>query len=141
MKLTVQATGVRALILLMAVLAALFVLPRALSAPPTAEEAEEAIRAAWGRQEWAEWAPRLEDAPPAEKRALQEQIGRASIAQSQRTITAIAVRRSLVGPPFSYRWAYYVSARVSPGDRVEYYRISRGLATPIEELTWRLRLF
>jgi hypothetical protein len=141
MTITVRATGVRALLLLMAVLAALFVLPRMLSTPLTAMEAEQAIRAAWGRQEWSEWAPRLDEAPPSGKRAVQEQIGRAYIAQSERRMTDVTVRRSLVGPPFAYRWAYYVSARVSPGDRVEYYRISRGLATPIREFTWRLRLF
>lgn len=141
MKVTVRATGARALLLVVALLAALFVLPRALSTPPSAREAEQAIRAAWGRQEWAEWAPRLEDAPPADKRAVQEQIGRAYIAQSARHITDLTVRRSLVGPPFAYRWAYYVAARVSPGGHVEYFRISRGIATPIQERTWRLRLF
>jgi hypothetical protein len=128
--LTLRATGWRAFLLLAAAIAALFVLPRALSAPPARAEMEEAIRAAWGREAWAERSD-----------ATQEEIGRAFIAVSSRKVTDMTIRRSLVGPPFAYRWAYFVEARIEPDGGVEYYRFSRGLATRTSPFWWRLRLF
>lgn len=141
MRITFRAAGWRAFLLLASLIAALFVLPRALSVPPARAEVEEAIRAAWGREEWSRRSPGLEDAAGDEKRRLQEEIGRASIAISNRRVTDVTIRRSLVGPPFAYRWAYFVAARIQPGGDVEYYRISRGLATPTGRFWWRLRLF
>jgi hypothetical protein len=125
-----RATGWRAFLLLASVIAALFVLPRALSTPPSRADVEEAIRASWGRETWS--------VPSGQS---QEQIGRAYIAISNRRITGMTIRRSLVGPPFAYRWAYFVEATVEPGGGVEYYRFSRSLATPTSRFWWRLRLF
>lgn len=138
---TVRATGYRALLLLVALAAGCFVVPRLLSPPPSPAEAEAAVRELWGRQVRGEWLPRLQQAPPDSGRRLAEAMAKEFEAVEARRVSDVRVRRSWVGPPFARRWVYFVAVTPAPGGPREYYRLSRGLASPTSAFWWRVPLF
>ncbi|MES2176906.1 MAG: hypothetical protein V4550_03490 [Gemmatimonadota bacterium] len=132
----VRVFGRRALVIV-----ALLVAPRWFVPTPTNAQAESAIRAYWGRQASAEWMPRMQSAPPESARATAASMGDAMRDARERTIVTLAVRRSIIGPPFASRWTYYVRLKRATSSGYEYFRIRGGYASPESRASWRVPLF
>jgi len=143
LRITVRASGARAVILLVACAAMLCVLPRLLSRPPSPAEAEAAVRGLWDLQVSRTWGPQIQRAltDPDSARPLAAAMARDFEDVQARRITDLRVRRSWVGPPFARRWTYFAAVRSSPGRRLEYYRLSGGRAILSSAFWWHVPLF
>jgi hypothetical protein len=138
--LSVRGTGWRGVLLLGATLFALFGLPRLLSPAPSDADAERAIRDLWTRQIRDVRLPDLAGAPPDSAARIGEAMAAELARLETRRVAELRIRRSLVGPPFARRWAWFVRARESTGE-VGYYRLSRGFAGQASAFWWRFPLF
>lgn len=136
---TLKASGWPAVLLLAAVLAGLFAVPRLLSHPPSTEEASQAVRESWSRDVRETWLPRLQRASGDSAAIVAERMAAELEFVLNREITRLEIRRSLLGPPFGRRWTWFLRVHAAPAG-VSYYRMSRGLVTGVSPFWWRFPL-
>jgi hypothetical protein len=141
MALTIRFHGRRGIALLIVGAVAVCAAPRIVVPLPSTPEMESAVRSLWSREILARWAPFREGVSADSARAISVAIGNDLAALEQRTISAIGVRRSLIGPPFGARWTYLIRVSEARGRVASFYRMSRGLAYPSSRTAWMVRLF
>jgi hypothetical protein len=115
--------------------------PRLLSRAPSREEAERLVRLLQAREVSAPFLARLDDTPADSLATLQVEMARAVGEVERTSFDDVRVRRSLVGPPFTRRFAYAVETRESGSSTPGYYRISRGIASESSRLYWLVPIF
>ena len=132
---------VRGLIPSLALLLGIVMVPQLLAGTLSRGKAESLIADVHARRAAAAltsyYESRPEGAPVTEEmRRLAKQLEHAREIQFE----SIEVRRGLMVPPFSRRTAFYVEACRTREAPCEYFKVSRGYATPVDEFWWQVRL-
>ncbi len=139
---TLRAFGWRASLILAAVVGfLLFGVPRLLAPMPSADAVQRLVRDLHGRQVRDAMLQPVRAAPPDSAAVLVTEMAKAIVEVNRATLTVLSVRRSWLGPPFTYRWGYFAQVQESGPVSARYYRISRGMATETSRAFYLVRLF
>jgi hypothetical protein len=139
-RITLTARGPGAVVLLIVALVALFGVPRLIATPFSEAEASQAIRLFRSRQVSAEYTAQLNAAAPGERHTVGLAMAAALRKVNEEPAGVVRIRRSWLGPPFTYRWTHVVEAR-RDGEPPKTYRIRNGIAVAASRFWWYVPLF